>query len=281
MIPKIIFQSWKTKNIGPVLEANVKKIKDLNPEYEYFLYDDIDCRKFLLENFGVNYANAFDILIPGAFKCDFWRYAVLYVYGGVYLDMDITPYVPFRDILEPDDEFVSVIDRKIDGIVGIYQAFLACTPRNPIMKLSLDIAFVNIATRRIGMAPGDILSITGPGVVAIALNLFLNKKNTNSGFKPGKNGGIKLLSVDKDNEFTYNLRGEKIFKNKLSGYKPTSIYGLAVSYYKDDPRMGIKKKIAYISLIIVVLAILGLVLSYMFRKKWKKCESTCSVRSVE
>lgn len=279
MIPKIIFQSWKTKELSPVLQKNVKKIKDMNPEYEYLLYDDLDCKKFLLDHFGVNYANAFDILIPGAFKCDFWRYAVLYVYGGVYLDMDITPYVPFRDMIDIDDEFISTIDRSVDGIVGIYQAFIACTPRHPIMKLSLDIAFVNIATRKIGMAPSDILSITGPGVVAIALNLYLNKKNTNSGFKPGKNNGIKLFRVDNENEYTYNLSGEKIMKNKLTGYKPTSIYGLVVSYYKDDPRLGIKKKIAYISLSVIVLAIIGLFFSYIFRRKWKKCESTCSVKS--
>ena len=72
LIPKKIYQSWKTKNIPDFLEKNVNIIISLNPEYEYLLYDDEHCRNFLLENFGINYANAFDVLIPGAFKCDFW-----------------------------------------------------------------------------------------------------------------------------------------------------------------------------------------------------------------
>lgn len=32
---------------------------------------------------------AFDILIPGAFKADLFRYCVLFIYGGVYADVDM------------------------------------------------------------------------------------------------------------------------------------------------------------------------------------------------
>jgi mannosyltransferase OCH1-like enzyme len=50
------------------------------------------------------------MLIPGAFKCDFWRYSILYVKGGVYMDLDMTPYVPFCEILKENDRFVSIVD---------------------------------------------------------------------------------------------------------------------------------------------------------------------------
>ena len=91
VIPKKIYQSWKTKNIPENVQKIVEKTKQMNPEYEYELWDDTDCYNFLLTHFGQNYANAFDVLIPGAFKCDFWRYAVLYVNGGIYMDLDMTP----------------------------------------------------------------------------------------------------------------------------------------------------------------------------------------------
>ena len=145
MIPRKIYQSWKTKNLPPELQKVVNKTKALNPNYEYHLYDDEDCRKFLLDNFGINYVNAFDALVPGAFKCDFWRYAVLYVNGGIYMDLDMEALVPFDEMiagnnltisrntvstvssdgiagnsLTSDDHFfVSVIDATHFGLVGI------------------------------------------------------------------------------------------------------------------------------------------------------------------
>jgi mannosyltransferase OCH1-like enzyme len=33
----------------------------------------------------------------GVMKADFWRYAVLYFYGGVYTDIDTDPYKSIRD----------------------------------------------------------------------------------------------------------------------------------------------------------------------------------------
>ena len=162
LIPKKIFQSWKSKDLNDTMKKVVQKIKDMNPDYEYHFFDDNDCRKYLLDNYGENYANAFDVLKPGAFKCDFWRYAVLYKEGGVYLDLDMTPEVPFDDFISPSDRFVSVVDRKIVGLFpcAIYQAFIAAEPGHPILKYALDICFVNIATRRFDLF--ETLSVTGP-----------------------------------------------------------------------------------------------------------------------
>lgn len=171
-IPKIIFQSWKTKKLDSKMESNVKKLREQNPEYEYFLFDDEDCKTFLLEYFGKNYVDAFEILIPGAFKCDLWRYAVLYIYGGVYIDIDMIPLVPLRELIPETASFVSVVDHTWVGIPGIFQAFLACDPGNEIVKKSLELAFYNIASRRNGLV--DVLCITGPGVV-YSLKFILEK----------------------------------------------------------------------------------------------------------
>jgi mannosyltransferase OCH1-like enzyme len=49
MIPKNIFQSWKTKyeNLHPILKARIDAIKSNNPEYKYQLYDDNDIDEFV------------------------------------------------------------------------------------------------------------------------------------------------------------------------------------------------------------------------------------------
>jgi hypothetical protein len=143
------------------------------------------------------------------------------------------------------------------------------------MKLSLDFAFSNISTRRNGIS--DVFSITGPNVVANALNVYWGRKNTNAEIKPGKYpDGIVL----------YKNTGKKVvdgaddilFYNSVDGYTNSS-YFWNESYYKDDPRKLLKRKIAFTFLCIIILAMIGITLSVVFRKKWKNCQSSCSTEA--
>lgn len=269
LIPKKIYQSWKTKKLPEKMAKIVQKTKDINPEYEYELWDDNDCRQFLLDNFGQNYANAFDVLIPGAFKCDFWRYAVLYVNGGVYMDIDMTPAVPFREILRHDDEFVSIVDRKFifKPKSDIYQAFIACRPKHPIMLTALELAFYNIAGRKHELF--DTLGITGPVVVGIAMNLYWKKDKTHDNIDPGEYpDGIRLLEMNLKK--TWDNTGKIIFDNRFDGYKrgPTN-YNSVSSYYKDDPMKSKRRLIMYIFWGLLCLVLFGLIMAIIFRKKFK------------
>lgn len=275
-IPKKIYQSWKTKNLPEKMNSIVQRTKEMNPEYEYELWDDTDCKNFLLKNFGQNYANAFDILIPGAFKCDFWRYAILYVNGGVYMDLDMTPEAPFREILKDSDKFVSIVDMKaiFRPKCAIYQAFIACVPGHPIMLHSLQLAFHNIVTRRYEVLEN--LSITGPVVVGIALNMYWNNPKTHQSIAPGDYpGGIRLFEMNSDK--TWDKDGRTLFNNKFDGYKRGSgNYSFVSSYYKDDPRRGTRQLIKNIFYGLIVLVIMGFIIAYIFRKKLKNCEKSCS-----
>lgn len=277
-IPKVIYQSWKTKDLPEKMKEVVENTKKMNPEYSYELWDDKDCHDFLLKHFGQNYANAFDVLIPGAFKCDFWRYAVLYVNGGVYMDMDMTPEIPFRELLRDDDEFVSIVDMysPFRPRCSIYQAFIACTPRHPIMLYSLQISFNNIVTRTYEVFTN--LSITGPVVVGIAMNLYWNKVITHDTIKPGEYpNGIRLFQMNSHR--TWDSNNKTIFKNKFEGYERGSgNYSLVSSYYKDDPKRGQRQLVKYAFYMLIILGIIGFIFAYIFRRKFKDCERTCSIR---
>lgn len=281
VIPKKIYQSWKTKNLPEKMQKIVEKTKQMNPEYEYELWDDSDCYNFLLQNFGKNYADAFDILIPGAFKCDFWRYAVLYVNGGIYMDLDMTPEVPFSEIIRKNDQFVSIVDMKVPQRhpCAIYQAFIACRPKHPIMLTSLQLTFYNIVSRRhdIDEKYGN-LGVTGPIVVGIAMNLYWDKVETHKNIEPGEyKHGIRLFQMNSAK--TWDNEGKIIFDNKFSGYERGTDYARVDSYYKDDPKKRIRKIIKYILITLVSVAILGLIFTYVFRKKFKNCEKFCSQSS--
>lgn len=270
MIPKRICQTWKTRNLDPKMLALVTELRKNNPEYDYVLFDDDDCKAFLYEHFGQNYVNAFEVLIPGAFKADLFRYCYLYVYGGVYIDIDMTPLVPLSQIVSPDDTFVSVVDRTVYNVIGIYQAFIASVPKHPILRFSLEIAFANIASRRSGLL--ETLSITGPGAMGVAVNLYWEKKNTNEKIRPGIYGDVKLYK--NTGQYTYDLEGKKIFNNKYDGYSGEN-YALK-QCYKDDPRQSIRHKILIAVMCVLLLLVIAAVGCYFFRRKWKQCASSKS-----
>ena len=86
-IPKVIYQTWKNKNLHKNCIKIKNNIQSLNPEYEMVLYDDNDIDLFIKTNFTEYVYNCFKQLNVGAAKADFWRYCVLYkmeVYIWIY-----------------------------------------------------------------------------------------------------------------------------------------------------------------------------------------------------
>lgn len=269
MIPKKICQTWKTKNLPKKIEEIIHNFRKTNFDYEYQLFDDNDCKKIILEHFGINFLHAFEALKHGAFKADFFRYCYLYIYGGVYIDIDMVPLVPLSEIISEKDVFVSVVDRTCVNSVGIYQSFIATVPRHPILKYSLELAFYNIASRR-----NDIfnpLVITGPVVMGIALNLYWNRKDTNEKIIPGIYDDVKLYKNKGD--VTVNLEGKTIFKNKLEEYK-TKSYGYG-SVYKNDPRgKFFTKVLTVIGICIIIILVIFLIRLGIYKKDLHRCKTS-------
>lgn len=96
MIPKNIFTTWHTKDLPYHMKENVEKIKRENPEFNVYVYDEEDCRKFLREHFDPKVLDAYDSLIPKSYKSDLWRFCILYIYGGIYIDIKLEPINGFR-----------------------------------------------------------------------------------------------------------------------------------------------------------------------------------------
>jgi mannosyltransferase OCH1-like enzyme len=172
-IPKIIFQTWKSRQVPQDMAKRIRRIRELNPEYKYYFYGDNECRNSLhklypQENNIESVEELFDNIMPGAFKADLWRYCILAPIGGVYIDGDMILDRPLREILSSEDTFVTALDLSSNASTGlssvsknraIYQAFLACTPQNPIMKSVRDRCISNLRQRK---NSGEILSLTGP-----------------------------------------------------------------------------------------------------------------------
>jgi mannosyltransferase OCH1-like enzyme len=68
IIPLKIYQTWHTKELPTKMKECVDSLKQNNPRFEHYLFDDNDCREFIKDNFDIAVLNAYDSLIPGAYK---------------------------------------------------------------------------------------------------------------------------------------------------------------------------------------------------------------------
>lgn len=94
MIPKIIHQTWKTKEIPKKWLAFEQKVKTLNPNWEYRLWTDVDNDNFVKNEYP-DFYNIYNGFSRGIMKADVIRYLIMYKIGGVYLDLDYEVLQPF------------------------------------------------------------------------------------------------------------------------------------------------------------------------------------------
>jgi len=157
MIPKVIYQTFYTKKLPRNIQNLIESMKKINPEFEFFLYDDDEIENFIKNEFDERVYSAFKMLNVGSAKADLWRYCILYKNGGVYLDMDseITQNLNFLDL----DNSSAIVSRESHK--GIFlQWCLMFEPNHPILKICLERCVNNILNKK----TENILYLTGPVV---------------------------------------------------------------------------------------------------------------------
>lgn len=133
-VPKVLHQTYIARERVP---AKVwTNIASYAPEHEHRFYDDAAAERFLEAHYDARVVTAFRSFKFGAHKADLFRYAVLYICGGVYMDIK-TQLVQRLDGLFPAGAVSTVISRKP---VEIYQGIVAAPPRQPIFLALIDAA---------------------------------------------------------------------------------------------------------------------------------------------
>lgn len=159
-IPKNVYQSWKTKKLPNNMKNNVDKLKSLNKEFTFHLYDDKMCRHFIKDNFNLFVLNCFDKLKPGAFKSDLWRLCILYIKGGIYIDIKMNCIGNFKLIELIDNEyFVKDLPNGDHPYKGIFNGFMVCRKGNLFIKYCIQYLCYNVMISYYG---NGCLEVTGP-----------------------------------------------------------------------------------------------------------------------
>ena len=148
-IPLNIFFYWNNE-LPLEFKENIKKIKENNPLFNIEIYNDERARSFI-NTFMPDALFAFDGLIPNAYKSDLFRYCILYIYGGIYLDIKLNVKVPLIEYTNKE----YYVD---DCHPCIYNGFIVSN-KSPFLKDVIINIIENVKNKNYGSCPWD---TTGP-----------------------------------------------------------------------------------------------------------------------
>lgn len=95
--PRNIFQTWKTDTVPDNWKEGQQSVIKMNPGWKYTLLTDADNDRIVKENFPDFYQTFISLKYPIQ-RADAIRYCVLYLYGGIYLDLDFICNKSFDDL---------------------------------------------------------------------------------------------------------------------------------------------------------------------------------------
>jgi len=154
---------------------NVLSIKKHHPNYEYTLWNrkmisDLFYRYPELQRWKYFYYNKLQYFIE---TCDMARYMILYIYGGIYVDLDFSCFQSF-DIINLEqpiiwcDDIPASWDILVPKIKSrIFNGWLGSQPRHPFWPFMLDYIVSNYDREVI-----DVLATTGPIALGRAAKIY-------------------------------------------------------------------------------------------------------------
>jgi mannosyltransferase OCH1-like enzyme len=166
IIPLDIYQTWATKDLPQKMRERVELLKHQNPRFNHYLFDDNDCREFIKTHFKPDVLDTYDMLIPGAYKADLWRLCILFIKGGIYMDIKLCCINGFK-LIELTEEEHFVKDRPTNSI---YNALMVCKKGNVFIFKSIRQIVENVKNNYYGENP---LSPTGPKMMG---SVIINNK---------------------------------------------------------------------------------------------------------
>jgi hypothetical protein len=180
-IPRTVYQTYRTRQLSPELEANVRHIQTLNPGWKYRFFDDEAISLFIGNEYGRDVLARYDQLNRsyGAARADLFRYLLLYRFGGVYLDIKSGLFRPLDEIVTAHDRFIlshwnQCSDRAgwgehaaiahVPG--GEYQQWhIISAPGHPFLRAVIVSVLAGVESYRPwrhGVGRQSVLTITGP-----------------------------------------------------------------------------------------------------------------------
>ena len=173
-ISRIIFQTWKSRD---EISFNYRYWRSTfvknNPEFQCVLWDDDDNREFVADKFSW-FLPIYDRLPAAIFRADAIRPLFLFLYGGVYVDLDTECLRPLSTMPHSGDVILGQMGPDLNFAHSIPNAIMASKPFQLFWLLVVAMMVEKLET--LGTT-GDIKRagpevVTGPVLLHEAYNYY-------------------------------------------------------------------------------------------------------------
>ena len=134
-IPKNILQTYNTEWIHPNIYNNTMNIISKNKNYNYYFFTDESILSILQTHFDSNTLYAFSKIKNNTAKGYFIKYITLYVYGGIFIDLDSSIKSNFDHIIPENIQFACIYNVKKQQLNNW---ILIADTKNIIIKKIID-----------------------------------------------------------------------------------------------------------------------------------------------
>ncbi|KAG6012558.1 hypothetical protein E4U54_007455 [Claviceps lovelessii] len=189
VIPKIFHQSWKSLDLPAKFQEWSLSCRQKHKDWEWVIWTDEDNLRLVQQHFPW-LEEVYNALPGPIYRADLSRYLYMYIYGGVYADLDTECLLPteslentYGTLFEPATP--PVADMALFGRMGtrpdfehsIPNAWMAATPGHPLFLQStqhvVDLHNESVAAgKSIGSAEGA----TGPISLRDAIVIYEENK---------------------------------------------------------------------------------------------------------
>lgn len=178
--PRVMFQTWKSKVSIPSNYARwSESFKQMNPDFEYFLWDDFDNRHFI-EKYYPWFLPIYDAYPREIYRADAVRYFFLYQFGGLYADMDTECLRPVTPLFGSGDVWLGRMGNDPNFPHSIPNAIMASRPLQEFWLLAIHLLTEN--AKALGdpatMAEKGPESMTGPILLKYAYDTYRSSERS-------------------------------------------------------------------------------------------------------
>jgi Glycosyltransferase sugar-binding region containing DXD motif len=208
-IPRIIHQTWM-EELTTARYPHYQRLQNswrAAPGWEYRFYTDDDCVAYIQQRYPQRFVDAYNAILPGAFKADVFRLLVLFFDGGIYADVDVMLQADLEYFITKDLAFFVPRDVPLDywpnSNYCLWNGLMGAQPGNPIIGRAIEDVITNILNRvdyydvegalcsakltaevwKLRTLP--ILILTGPCALGMSVNKALGNVNVLQGHDLG------------------------------------------------------------------------------------------------
>jgi hypothetical protein len=194
-----------------------KQIKNLYPNEEYHLYSGEEIEEIIKSNFEDDVFIAYKKLRPYSYKGDLARFCLLYLYGGLYVDLnvklintipnlDIFKFFAFRDVIKSSKRSWSVAT-----------SIIFAAKKSKIMKKCIDIIVENCKNEFYG-----IISIEPTACIVLGKAIMTYNKDINF---IATTGELCYINPHEEENYIYEFAYLMDEDDKIIAYRKPIIKG--------------------------------------------------------